>query len=52
MWGFSLLRFFKGLIIRVPGMGQRYSVVIGLCDSRGSWLRHMVSGSYYISYLN
>ena len=33
-------------------MGQRYPVVIGLCDSQGSWLRHVVSGNYHISYLN
>ena len=37
MWGFPLLRFSKGPVIRVSGMGQRYPVVIGLCDSRGSW---------------
>ena len=33
-------------------MGQRYPVIVGLCDSRGSWLRHVVSGSYYISHPN
>ena len=33
-------------------MGQRYPVVIGLYNSRGSWLRYTVSGSYYVSHLN
>ena len=27
-------------------------MVIGLCNSRGSWLRHTVSRSYYISHPN
>ena len=52
MWGFSLQWFFKGPVIKVPGMGRRYSVVIGLCDFRGLWLPYLVSGSYYGIYLH
>ena len=32
MWGFFLLRFSKGPVIRVLGIGQRYPVVIDLRD--------------------
>ena len=33
-------------------MGRGYPVVIGLYNSRGSWLRQWVSESYYGSRLN